>query len=172
MRPEGVPAEMAVGTDSYPGVPPIRLGKTAPGSVAVAAAPGGGTPVPLPPTTVSPDEPLAPLTLRMSAPERARSDSELVVDVAVSPSEVMRGGRLNLFYDPKLLQALSPVGGTPGVLELTFAPNALARPVRFRVLAAATGVTSIALRDGAFADSDGNPLSVILPPPVNVSLGN
>ena len=170
MRPEGVQAEVPVGTDNYPGLPPLRIGKTAPGSLALAAprTTGGG-----PAQETVRDVPAAaatPLVLGVTAPERAQG--EFAVEVSIPPVVPTRAARVDLQFDPKQLQAVDPVAAMPGKASVNFTGEASSRSVRFKVLPGATGAAAITVTDVEVVDRDGFAIDVTAPPPVSVKLGN
>jgi general secretion pathway protein D len=170
IRPEGVAAEMAVGTDTFPGMPSLRIAKTAPGTMAMA--PGGGNVIagsvpPQPPRDVSP-----PQAVILMAPERAQVDREFSVEVVVPSSNSGSSGRIDIQYDPKLLQLMDPAANFAGSASLTFAADVLSRGVRFKVLPGAAGVATISVTDVALVDRDGFALGATAPPPITVKLFN
>lgn len=170
MRPEGVQAEVPVGTDNYPGLPPLRIGKTAPGSLALAAprTVGGGAV-----QETARDVPAAataPLVLGVTAPERAQG--EFAVELAIPPVVPTRSARVDLQFDPKQLQAVDPVAVMPGKASVNFTGEASSRSIRFKVLPGATGAAAIAVTDIEVVDRDGFAIDVTAPPPASVKLGN
>lgn len=169
MRPEGVQAEMQVGTDNYPGLPPLRIGKTAPGALALAAprTTGGG---PVQETARDVPAVTAPLVLGVTAPERAQG--EFAVEVSIPPVVPTRAARVDLQFDPKQLQAVDPVAVMPGKASVNFTGEASSRSIRFKVLPGATGAAAITVTDVEVVDRDGFAIDVTAPPPVNVKLSN
>lgn len=170
LRPEGVQAELPVGTDSYPGVPPLRIGKTAPGALALAAprTVGGG-----PVQETARDVPAvvaAPLVLGVSAPDRAQG--EFAIELAIPPAVPARSARVDLQFDPKQLQSVDPVGTVPGRASVNFSGDASTRAVRFKVLPGATGTASVTVTDIEVVDRDGFAVDVTAPPPASIKLGN
>lgn len=170
LRPEGVHAELPVGTDNYPGVPPLRIGRTAPGALALAAprAAGGG-----PGQETARDVPAAvaaPLVLGVAAPERAQG--EFAIEVAIPPVVSTRTARVDLQFDPKQLQTIDPIGTVPGRASITFTGEAATRSVRFKVLPGATGTASVTVTDIEVVDRDGLAIDVTAPPPASIKLGN
>ncbi len=170
LRPEGVQAELPVGTDNNPGMPPLRIGKTAPGALALAAPrTTGGGPVQ---DTVR-DVPAAaatPLVLGVTAPERAQG--EFAVELSIPPVVPTRAARVDLTFDPKQLQAVDPVAALPGKASVNFTGEASSRSIRFKVLPGATGAAAITVTDVEVVDRDGFAIDVTAPPPVSVKLGN
>jgi general secretion pathway protein D len=169
LRPEGVQAELPVGTDNYPGLPPLRIGKTAPGALALAAPRAAGGPAQETARDV-PAAATAPLVLGVAAPDRAQG--EFAVEVAIPPVVPTRSARVDLQFDPKQLQSVDPIGTVPGKASVTFTGEASTRSVRFKVLPGATGTASIAVTDIEVVDRDGFAIDVTAPPPASIKLGN
>jgi general secretion pathway protein D len=170
LRPEGVQAELPVGTDNYPGLPPLRIGRTAPGALALAAPRTlGGGPVQETARDV-PAAVTAPLVLGVTAPERAQG--EFAIEVAIPPVVPTRAARVDLQFDPKQLQTVDPIGTVPGRASVTFTGEASTRSIRFKVLPGATGAASVAVTDIEVVDRDGFAIDVAAPPPASIKLGN
>ena len=170
LRPEGVHAELPVGTDNYPGVPPLRIGRTAPGALALAAPrTGGGGPGQETARDV-PAAVAAPLVLGVAAPERAQG--EFVIEVAIPPVVPTRTARVDFQFDPKQLQTIDPIGTVPGRASVTFTGEASTRSIRFKVLPGATGTASVTVTDIEVVDRDGFAIDVTAPPPASIKLGN
>ena len=166
-RPEGVMAEMPVGTDSFPGMPPLRIAKTAAGTLAMTPG-GGGTNSVIPMPTEDVMTATAPV-LGLAAPASARSTSEFDVTVRMPSGGQIRAGQVELSYDAK---ALAPVGIkplSPGRVGMELAGGA-SKAVRFKVLAAEAGNTLIAISAADLVDESGFAIGVEVPPPASVAI--
>ncbi|HSD54081.1 MAG TPA: secretin N-terminal domain-containing protein [Burkholderiales bacterium] len=170
-RPEGTPAEFAAGTDANPGAPALQLRPTAaqslslaPGAGAAAAAPAA----PAPPQ-VARAAPGQAVNLLWAAPSQAVAGREFTISVGIPPGAEARAARLEIAYDPKVLQALggAPLGeGRVGVdVQGPVAAGASAAPteLRFRVLATAPGTTQLRVEGAGGIDFGGNPVGVVTP---------
>ena len=165
-RPEGVMAEMPVGTDSFPGLPPLRIAKTAAGTLAMTPGGGGNNPVP----TLSEDiMTVATPTLGLIAPPSARAGSEFGVTVKMPGGAQIRAGQIELSYDAK---ALVPVGVkplSPGRVGMELAGGA-SKVMRFKVLATEAGNTLIGMGAADLVDDSGFAIGVEVPPPASVAI--
>ena len=167
-RPEGVMAEMPVGTDSFPGLPPLRIARTAPGALAMKAGTGGAA-ASNAPILVDETMNIATPVLGLAAPPSARSGSEFMVTVTMPGAGQIRAGQVELSYDAK---ALVPVGIkplSPGRVGIELAGGA-SKAVHFKVLATAAGTTLIAVAAAEIVDDSGFAIGVEVPPPANISI--
>lgn len=171
-RPDGVPAEMSVGTDSNPSLAPLRIGKTSPGSVAVApstVAGAGAIPGAATATDVAPAQGSIPIVLQ--GPLRAQIGKDFTVNLSAALPGTVRAGQIEIAYDPAQLQ---PADGqsvvAPGTLLLKSDATGFPSSVRFKVIAGAPGKTSVSVRDADIVDQGGFPLSVQLPQPVELEI--
>ena len=135
MRPEGVLAELPMGTDNFPGQPPLRIAKTQPGALALAPANTGGAASAAPQASVRDLPPLAqlPFLLGMSGPGRAQPGKEFSVEISLPSAVSTRAARVDLEYDAKVLQAMEPAASIPGRASLNFGADASTRTIRFKV---------------------------------------
>jgi general secretion pathway protein D len=165
-RREGTAAEFPAGTDANPGAPPMLLRPTAARSVSLA--PGAGA-APAAPTAPAAAAPGRSVSLLWAAPSQAIAGREFAVNVGLPPGAEARTARLEIAYDPKVLQA---IGGTPigeGRVALDVqgpvAAGASAAPseLRFRVLATAPTSTQLRIEGAGAIDFGGGPVSVIAP---------
>jgi general secretion pathway protein D len=168
-RPEGTAAEFAAGTDANPGAPPMQLRPTAARSLSLA--PGAGTAVAAAPPTQAPaaQQQARSVSLLWAAPSQVVVGQEFTINVGIPPGTDARAARLEIAYDPKVLQ---PIGGAPigeGRVAVDVqgpvAAGATAAPteLRFRVLATAPTSTQIRVEGAGAIDFGGGPIGVIVP---------
>jgi len=166
-RREGTAAEFPAGTDANPGAPPMLLRPTAARSVSLA--PGAGAAPAAPTASAAAAAPGRSVSLLWAAPSQAIAGREFAVNVGLPPGAEARTARLEIAYDPKVLQA---IGGTPigeGRVALDVqgpvAAGASAAPseLRFRVLATAPTSTQLRIEGAGAIDFGGGPVSVIAP---------
>lgn len=172
-RPEGLEPEMAVGTDAQPGMPPLRIAKTAPGALAVAPTAGGGgggggaapraDPVPQSPQDFN-------ATLRLQGPGTARIGSEISLRVQSPAGIELKDGFVEIAYDPA---ALAPVGfapASPGRVQVDSDAVAGGADLRFKVVAEKPGGTQVAVTNIELVDASGFAVGMLAPPPVQLSI--
>jgi general secretion pathway protein D len=176
---EGTVAEFSAGTETNPGAAPMQLRPTA--AQALSLAPGTGTsPAPAAPAPAAPLARAAPagqaVNLLWAAPSQAVAGREFTISIGIPPGTEARVARLEIAYDPKVLQ---PVGGAPlgeGRLAVDIqgpvAAGAPAAPteVRFRVLATTPGATQLRVEGAGAIDFGGNPIGVVVPGTHTVSV--
>jgi hypothetical protein len=159
---------MAVGTDSFPGAPPLRIAKSAPGAVAVGA---GGTPgAPAQPVARDVPQPAVPFEFAMMVPASAQLGKEFDVTLSVPATADMQSGQAQIRYDPAVLQFLGPVATVPGLAAVTFDGQAPMRSLRFRVIAKVPTTTRIAVESAEVVDRSGFAAGVTLPAAVDLAL--
>ncbi len=166
-RRDGTAAEFPAGTDANPGAPPMQLRPTAARSVSLA--PGAGA---------SPAAPAAPaaavtqgrsVSLLWAAPSQAVAGREFTINVGIPSGAEARAARLEIAFDPKVLQALggAPLGEGRIAVDVQgpVAAGASAPPteLRFRVLATAPTSTQLRIEGAGGIDFGGAPVSVITP---------
>lgn len=170
-RPEGVLAEMPVGTDTFPGLPPLRIAKTAPGTLAMKPGGGGTTGGGNAPAPTISDDAMAAVVPAMGliAVPTAAIGSEFAVTVRMPAGAQIRSGQVELSYDPK---ALAPVGMkalSPGRVGMEL-PGGGSKIVRFKVLATEAGNTLVGIGAADVVDESGFAIGVEVPPPVGVAI--
>jgi general secretion pathway protein D len=172
-RRDGIAAEFPAGTETSPGVPPMQLRPTAAQSVSLAPV-AGAAPAPAPPLAAS--VPTRSVNLLWAAPSQAAAGGEFTVNVGLPPGAEARAARLEVAYDPGVLQAL---GGTPagagriGVeVPGPVAAGASTAPVqlRFRVLATAPTSTQLRVEGAGATDFGGAPIGLVTPGPHTVNV--
>jgi general secretion pathway protein D len=167
-RPEGLMAEMPMGTDSFPGLPPLRLSTAGPGTLALAPEGGaGGNAVPAVETL--PEAPPV-FELGLAAPAQVKLGQEFTVGVRLSVPFEIREGQVTLNYDPALLEPLSAPARSPGSLVLDFGGGTLPRAVRFRAIAKEAARASVSVADAEATDTSGFGVAIGLPEPAQVVL--
>lgn len=168
-RLEGAAAEFPAGTEAAPGAPALQLRPTGPRTLSIE--PGAGAaqiaaakPI-APPAAAAP----APVGLVWTAPSRVAIGSEFAVSVGLPAGGEARAARVEIAFDPAVLQ---PAGGVPigdGRVALDVqgpvAAGASAPPaeLRFRVLTAAPGTTQLVVVSAVGSDSAGRAVGVAGP---------
>ncbi len=170
-RPEGLDAEMAVGTDTAPGMPPLRIARTAPGSLAVSPAGTSGAGLgdaPPPPAANVPVELNA--ALRLQVPAQARVGAEVVVRLQAPGGLELKDGFVELTFDPA---ALAPVGfaaPVPGRVQIDSSTVANGAELRFKVLGDKAGTTQVAVSNIELVDASGFAVGMMAPPPAQIAI--
>ena len=171
LRPEGSMPELPVGTDSTPGLPPLRIGKTAAGAVAVGGTSAGTAaagPV-TPPADALP--PPAGFQLRMNAPAQVRPGARFAVTLLLPDGVEIRDGFVEIAFDPAVVQPVNAPAQQPGRVQLPadrFARGSA--EITFRVAGEAGASTLLAVSNAEFIDVSGFAVGVAPPPPVSVSV--
>jgi general secretion pathway protein D len=168
---EGIAAEFPAGTDANPGAPAMQLRPTAAQSLSLAPGAGAGAAAPAAPTLpqVARAAPGQAVNLLWAAPSQAVAGREFTVSIGLPPGAEARAARLEIAYDPKVLQALGGAAlgeGRVGVdVQGPVAAGALAPPteLRFRVLATAPGATQLRIEGAGAIDFGGNAIGVVTP---------
>lgn len=171
-RPDGLDAEMAVGTDTAPGMPPLRIAKTAPGSLAVSpAGANGGGPADAPPAPPSANVPVElNAALRLQAPAQARVGGEISVRLQAPAGLELKDGFVELSFDPA---ALAPVGfaaPVPGRVQIDSSTVASGAELRFKVLGDKAGTTQVAVSNIELVDASGFAVGMMAPPPAQIAI--
>ncbi len=168
-RPEGGAAEFSAGTDSNPGAPPMQLRPTAARSLSLAPGAGTALAAAQPASSAAPAAAARSVSLLWAAPSQAVVGREFAVNVGIPPGTEARAARLEIAYDPKVLQALggTPLGEGRVAVEVQgpVAAGAAAPPaeLRFRVLATAPTQTQLRIESAGGIDFGGAPINVIAP---------
>jgi general secretion pathway protein D len=169
-RREGTAAEFPAGTDANPGAPPMLLRPTAARSVSLAPGAGAAPAAPTAPAAAAPGRSVSLLVnLLWAAPSQAVAGREFTISIGIPPGAEARAARLEIAYDPKVLQAIggSSLGEGRVAVDVQgpVAAGASAAPteLRFRVLATAPGSTQLRVEGAGAIDFGGNPIGVVTP---------
>jgi general secretion pathway protein D len=166
-RPEGLVAEMPMGTDSFPGLPPLRVGKTSPG--ALALAPAGGMSGAAPAVDAPPQA--APVfELGIAAPAQVKLGQEFTVGLRLPVPFELTEGQVTLNYDPALLEPVGATARSPGSLVLGFEGGAVPRAIRFRAIGKGAARASVSVADVDVTDASGFGVAIGLPEPAQIVL--
>lgn len=170
-RPEGLEPEMAVGTDAQPGMPPLRIARTAPGALAVASGGAGGAgPVPAPTEPPMPAQQDFNATLRLAVPGTARIGSEITVRVQSPPGVELKDGFVEIAYDPAALAPAGFAAASPGRVQVDFDSVAGGVDLRFRVVTDKPGTTQVAVTNIELVDASGFAVGMLAPPPAQLNI--
>lgn len=181
-RPEGLVAEMPVGTDAMPGAAPLRISATRPGQIALAPAgaagpaPGGAvggvTDATAAPPSADPSGAAAEAVssgsgvLLVGAPVSARSGSEIVVSLSLSPGGQAVRASAELVYDPTQLEPTGATAASPGRLPVRIEGAGAAR---FRILAEG-GRVQLRIEAAKGQGSDGNNIALSAPGAIEIAV--
>ena len=80
-RPEGLMAELPVGTDSLPGAPPLRIGAARPGSLSLSGADAGNA---------AAETPASPFSVGLEMAPEVRAGAELEVRLSLPKEQIGR----------------------------------------------------------------------------------
>lgn len=159
------------GTDTNVGAPPLLIGATAPGGLAIkgGTAGSGGPAAPIPRTPIPSDAPPDGAgAASLGVPERVALGAEFDVHFeALAPG--LAGCELDISFDGSLVQ---PAGGAAGAGSLHLAaPGGGGRcgsQARFRVIAGKPGSVGFEVSSLRAHDASGGALNV--PPPASASV--
>ena len=193
--PQSAVVDTPVGTDSAIGNPVLRIGQTAPGALALASAQGpggpprpglpgaGAAPVIIVPPVAPPGAGTAPPgqtvavaqpsdvtqpapALLMATPLAVRSGNEVLVSIGLPPGTPAVSARLELAYDPGLLEPVGAAVSVPGRLPLKVDGSI---SVRFKVLGT-TGRAQVRAENVVGLDATGANIAMLPPPPVDIAI--
>lgn len=171
VRPEGVLAELPVGTDTMPGRAPLRIAKTAPGSLAMAPSAGGtgagnGTNgLRLPPDARS--NPDSVFQFGLSAPPSVRLNEQFPLTVTLPDVVEIANGFVEIAYDPAVLQIVGGTPAEPGRVRLPAAGSGQSLQVTFLARKETTG-SQVSVSNAELVDASGFAVGVAPPPPIAV----
>jgi general secretion pathway protein D len=169
-RPEGVMAEMPMGTDTMPGVAPLRIGRTAPGSLAIGpGGPAGAA------EAARTDPDIAPLTdqvfaMSMTAPAEVAKGAVFGVQLGLPEALEIRDGSVELNYDPAVLEPLGAPARSPGRLPVAASGLSSGAEVRFKVIGAPASQSALAVSAMQLVDLTGDTIKVTPPPALTVTV--
>ncbi len=175
LRPETVPAQFFSGTESNVGAPPMQLraastrqvampaGSTV-GNVAAPSSTGAAIPVPSAPR---PHEHGS--ALLWIAPTQVLVGQEFSVNLALAPGGTARSARVDLVFDPKVLQRVGAPAGESDRTTVELRGTQGAAPaspteVRFRVISQTPTSSVISIENVQGMDATGAPISLASPP--------
>ena len=174
-RPDYVVAEYYSGTDASVGAPPLTIGATGPGNLAIASAAGvarGLTPAPrldAPPSG-------QPVSITLSGAQQAQPGGQFTARVALAGA----GGTsatLEVVFDPTLLEYVGQPGAEPAAVAGpgrvrvrlaqpgALAPGQPAAQLTFRVVAKDAVQTALRVENAEAQDMAGNPVPAPAPQP-------
>ncbi len=179
-RPDYVVAEYYSGTDASVGAPPLTIGPTGPGSLAMAGAAGVAR---APTPTLRPDGPPSgqPVSITLSGPQQAQPGGQFTARVALAGA----GGTsatLEVVFDPALLEYVGQPGSEPaavagpGRVRVRLAqpgaavPGQPAAQITFRVVAKDAVQTALRVESAEAQDGAGNPVPAPAPAPQPLSI--
>lgn len=169
MRPEGVMAEMAVGTDSTPGAPPLRIGRTAPGALALAPGGGGAASAPAAPAAATGTvDPVFVLTL--AAPAQARKGAQFTVTLGFAEAPELRDGYVELAFDPAVLELVGTQPRAPGRVQVPAARLGSPVELGFRAVGEVGRASTVAVSSIELTDAAGFPVNVERPVPMQTEI--
>ncbi|MGA8056152.1 MAG: hypothetical protein WCA12_20225, partial [Burkholderiales bacterium] len=176
LRPETIPPQFSSGTEASIGAPPMQLRPTPASTLTIM--PGTGAPSPAVATAPAfPGRPQVaerlleqPSSLLWVAPAQVAVGQEFGINVALPANAQARDARVDLVYDPKVLQRVgAPASETNRVtVEVRGAsgPGTSAAPteVRFRVVSTTPTSSSIGIENVQGVDIGGVPVTISAPP--------
>jgi general secretion pathway protein D len=176
-RPDYVVAEYFSGTDASVGAPPLTIGPTGPGALAMA---GAGAPGVARAPTLAPrpngQSAGQPVSISLSAPQEAQPGTQFTARVALAGA----GGTsaiLEVVFDPALLEYVGQPGtepaavAGPGRVRVRLAqpgasvPGQPSAQITFRVVAKDSVQTALRVESAEAQDSAGNPVPAPAPAP-------
>lgn len=169
VRPEGVSAELPVGTDSTPGMAPLRIAKTAPGAVAVGSVPTVGATTPQPESADVPRNPDVPFHMGLTAPPSARKGAQVNVTLTMPEVIDLRDGFVEIAFDPAALEPVGARAGEPGRLRLPVVTIGRGKDIVFKVIGDAPS-TQVTISNAELLDASGFAVGVAPPTPVTIAI--
>jgi general secretion pathway protein D len=182
-RPDYVVAEYYSGTDAAVGAPPLTIGPTGPGNLAMASV-AGTTRGPMAgpqPGLGAPPPPGQPVSISLSGPQQAQPGGQFTARVALAGA----GGSsatLEVVFDPALLEYVGQPGSEaaavagPGRVRVRLAqpgasaPGQPATQLTFRVVAKDAVQTALRVENAEAQDTAGNPIPAPAPAPQPLSI--
>ncbi len=171
VRPEGVLAELPVGTDTMPGRAPLRIAKTAPGTLGMSSDGGGeangarGSGLRPPPDARS--NPDSVFQFGLSAPSTVRLNEQFPLTVTLPDVVEIANGFVEIAYDPAVLQIVGGTPAEPGRVRLPAAGSGQSIEVTFLALKETTG-SQVTVSNAELVDASGFAVGVAPPPPIAV----
>ncbi len=169
VRPEGVMAELPVGTDTTPGRPPLRMSKTAPGSVAVVPGGGGGAAGAgraIPEARQAND---APFQIGLSAPPSVRANEQFPLVVTLPDVIEIMNGFVEIAFDPAVLKVVGGTTPEPGRIRAPLAGGGQSIEVTFQAIKEAV-TTQLTVSNAEIIDASGFAVGVAPPPPITIAV--
>ncbi len=176
-RPEFYAAQYAGGTDAAAGVPPLKIGPTAPGALAMsgqggAAARGNAAP----PVTLEAVRAAERAVIGIAGAAQVAPGAEVVLTISLPASA--SSAQLDLVYDPALLNSLSRASGEgaaadTGRTTLRFDKSqsaAASLQARFRAVAKSPADAQVAIENAKVANDAGQDMPVEIPSPHKLSI--
>jgi general secretion pathway protein D len=178
-RPDHVVAEYYSGTDSSVGAPPLIIGPTGAGALAMAGAGARGVARAPTPGSAAPQVALAPAqpaSIVLTGPQEAQPGGQFTARVALAGA----GGTsatLEVVFDPSLLEYVGRPGAEPtavagpGRVRLRLAqpgapvPGQPAAQITFRVVARDSVQTALRVENAEAQDNAGNSVQATAPAP-------
>jgi general secretion pathway protein D len=165
-RPEGLVAELPVGTDSFPGAAPLRIGRTEAGSVGVGFKPGAAG---SPRAAADADPPSA--RILMNVPTAVGLGKEFAVDLRFEGVSRPPAGELVLAYDASLFEPVGRTPYAPGSVAVAVDGRSGSVSVAFRVIAKAAGPQGeIGVIGTSLVTPGGESMGAEPPPPASVTV--
>ncbi len=175
-RPDYVVAEYYSGTDASVGAPPLAIGPTGAGGLAMASTPGAARAPTLAPAAPGAFAVPPPVSIALTGPQQAQPGGQFTARIALAGA----GGTsatLEVVFDPALLEYVGQPGSEPAAvagpgrvrvrLAQPGAPVA-GQPVAqitFRVVAKDAVQTALRVENAEAQDNAGNPVPATAPTP-------
>jgi general secretion pathway protein D len=179
-RPDYVVAEYYSGTDASVGAPPLTIGATGPGNLAMASTAGVAR-APAAPARPNGAPSGQPVSISLSGPQQAQPGGQLTARVALAGA----GGTsatLEVVFDPALLEYVGQPGAEPaavagpGRVRMRLAqpgasaPGQPAAQLTFRVVAKDAVQTALRVENADAQDNAGNPVPATAPAPQPINI--
>src|SRR5262245_30481042 len=175
-RPDYIVAEYYSGTDASVGAPPLTIGATGPGNLAIAsAAPGvARAPTLAPRSNGAPSG--QPVAITLSGPQQAQPGGQFSARIAMAGA-AGTSATLEVVFDPALLEYVGQPGSEPaavagpGRVRVRLAQpggsvsGQSAAQITFRVVAKDAVQTALRVENAEAQDNAGNPVPAPVPAP-------
>ncbi|MCW5623149.1 MAG: tetratricopeptide repeat protein [Burkholderiales bacterium] len=141
-RPDGLMAELPVGTDTFPGLPPLRIARTESGALTVITGSAGESLV-------------GAAAILLSLPAQAAKGAQVPVSVKLAESIGIRAGYVDLTYDPAVLEPVNAKVKDRGRITIDAAKLERTAFVVFRAVGDPGATTTVAVSDVELIDAAG-----------------
>jgi general secretion pathway protein D len=167
-RPEGVMAELPVGTDTTPGRAPLRIARTEPGSLGVSPAGAGGNAG----GRAAPEMPRAtdaPFQIGLALPASVRLNDQFALTVLLPDVIELANGYVEIAFDPAVLRMMGGTPSEPGRVRLPVVGAGQSMEVTLQAIAESPG-TQISVANAELVDASGFAVGVAPPPPATLAV--
>jgi general secretion pathway protein D len=159
-RPEGLLAELPVGTDSAPGLAPLRIARTAPGGLGIAATDAGAQP---PGVSTGP-------SIGLAGPATVRAGENFAVAIQLVRVPGARSAEVVLAFDATAAEPLAGEVVSPGTVRMIVEGPSGQAMLPFKTLARAGTKFAIGVIASSITTAGGDAVAADEPAPLSVEV--